>query len=163
MQSPSAVLPGEHSMILHRNSKSGLATGFMMELYGQKRSTCGRRCLFQDHVKAVMLAHQYNRVNRIAWLRSWKRLWAFLTVFLLSGVWYKTNSRTTGLYIVKRGVIWCLVNYRRAIPCDPLCCDGFFQSHIIREKRTFDKSISTPKLSALQHRCLRFLLLLKRI
>lgn len=39
-------------------------------VFGQKRSTCDRRRLFQDHFKAVMLAHQYDRVSRIAWLCS---------------------------------------------------------------------------------------------
>lgn len=37
------------------------------------------------------------------------------------------------------------------------------EPYVLREEEKFDKSISTPKLSALQlqHRCLRFLLLLK--
>ena len=53
-----------------------------------------------------------------------------------------------------------LVSGGLSLPCDPLRCDGFLQSHNKRRRKS-DKSVSTPKLSALQHRCLRFLLLLK--
>ncbi len=41
--------------------------------------------------------------------------------------------------------------------------DFFRAIYYDKRERKFDKSISTPKLSALQHRCLRFLLLLKWI
>lgn len=41
--------------------------------------------------------------------------------------------------------------------------DPFRAIYYYKRRRKFDKSISTPKLSALQHRCLRFLLLLKWI
>lgn len=68
MQAPPAFLLGEHNMILHRNTKK-IISG-LMKLFGQKRSTYDHSCLFQVNFKAVMLAHQYYRVNRIAWLCS---------------------------------------------------------------------------------------------
>lgn len=137
----------------------------MTAMSGRKRSTCDHRCLFQDHLKAVTLAHQYDMVNRIAWLLQLKTLLSFFltVILLLSGARYKTLSCTAGLYIVRQRVNWCLVKYRRAdystwpimlrwILSEPYC------------KRTngslTNRSISTSKLSALQHRCLRFLLLL---
>lgn len=64
MQAPSAFLLGEHSMILHKEiQKHKWVDDFLMELFGQKRSTCDHRCLFQDNFKAVMLAHQYSRIQ----------------------------------------------------------------------------------------------------
>lgn len=109
MQAASALLLGEHNMILRRNSKPSGLMDLWWGCSGQKRSTCDRRCLFQDHFKAVTLAHQYSRVSRIAWLLQLKTLLSFLTVFLSllsSGAWCKTtNSCTTGLYIEKQGLI----------------------------------------------------------
>lgn len=62
-------LLGEHNMVLHRNTKIHKWVDEVF-LVGQKRSTCDHSCLFQDNFKPVMLAHQYHRVNRIAWLCS---------------------------------------------------------------------------------------------
>lgn len=38
------------------------------------------RCLYQDRFKAVMLAHQYKRVSRIAWLAA-KNAYELLNCF----------------------------------------------------------------------------------
>lgn len=73
MQSPSAFLLGEHSVILHRNSKPPTLVGcwFSDGIVGaEKEHLYTTGVYFRINLKAVMLAHQYNRVSRIAWLCS---------------------------------------------------------------------------------------------
>lgn len=96
-----------------------------------------------------------------------KSLMSFLTVSpLLSGVGCKTKSRFTGLYIVKKkkkeliGVWW---NAGGLFHVTHYVAKDSFRAIYYKWDRRLDKSIFIPKLSALQQRCLRFLLLLKWI
>lgn len=83
MQAPSAFSLGERKCDSTQKFKTHQwVTGIMMAMSGQKRSTCDHRCLFQDHFKAVTLAHQYSRVCRIAWLFAAENAYElFLTFF----------------------------------------------------------------------------------
>lgn len=73
-------------------------------------------------------------------------------------MWDKTYSCIIGLYVVSRRVIWCPVKFRRAIPCDPSCCKRILSEPYIyyKEGKKVWQIGLHAKLSALQHRCLRF-------
>lgn len=150
MQYPPAFLLGDHSMILHRNPKKSQVGWLLVCCWNclalkKKRSTCDHKCLFQDHFKAVMLAHQYNRVSRIAWLCSRKCLWAFLTVFLLSGVWCKTDSCITGLYIVKKKSYLVSGEIQEGYSMWPIMLQRILpEPYIIREKEGLTNRSSYP-------------------
>lgn len=96
-----------------------------------------------------------------------KTLMSFLTVFLLSGVWDKTNSCINrALHCWKKkgdlfGVWWNtggLIHVTHYVAMDSF--RAIYSRE--REKESLTNRSPPPKLSALQHWCLRFLLLLKK-
>lgn len=75
-----------------------------------------------------------------------KMLMSFLTVFLSSGVWRKTHPCPAGLYVVREDLLGVWWNAEQeGFQCDPLRCDGFFQSPIKREKGLLTNRSQPPK------------------
>ena len=116
-------------------------------------------------LKAVTLTRQHDRVSRNAWLRSWKRLWAFLLFFCCQVCGTRQTHVLTGLYIVKiKGGIYSVSGeIQEGWSMWPITSLRILsEPYILREEESLTNRSSPPKLSALQHWCLRFLLLLKK-
>lgn len=80
MQSPPAFLLGEHTYDSTKKFTNSCASWLLVwwwNCLGRKGAPVTTGVYFRMILKAVTLTHQHDRVSRNAWLRSWKRLWAF--------------------------------------------------------------------------------------
>lgn len=84
------------------------------------------------------------------------------TVSVVRGVGTRQTHVLQSFYAVTQRVELCLVKHRRARPRDPMLQKESFRAIDSKRGRRSDKSVCIPKLSALRHRCLRFLLLRKK-
>lgn len=94
-----------------------------------------------------------------------KRLFLFFFKYCFSvvrGAGRRQTHVLQSFYAGTQRVELCLVKHRRARPRDPMLQKESFRAINSKRGRRSDKSVCIPKLSALRHRCLRFLLLRRK-
>lgn len=114
--------------------KSGIATGFIMERFGHKRSTYDRRCLFPDNTQAVMLAH--NTIGSLE-THGFAAKNAYELLNCVSVVRCVAQECPAGLYVVREDLLGVWWNTEQeGFQCDHYVAMGSFRA-LSKERKDF--------------------------